>query len=92
MAVKLPNPTAVANFSASPVSITSSDNPARLNPIHVATSSRLALQLAFDDGVVRDFSRDSRVVFGLAPGPAMCEVMQGEDVVGHSMVKNSSCQ
>lgn len=78
MAVRLPQPTAVANFTATPGSITSSDDPARLTPILVATSSSLVLQIAFADGVIRDFSKDRRVVYGLAPGSTMCEVVQGE--------------
>jgi hypothetical protein len=43
----------------------------------VATSSQLELQVAFDDGVIRDFSRDQRVVYGLAAGSTMCEVVKG---------------
>lgn len=78
VAVRLPQPSAVANFTAIPGSITSSDDPARLNPILVATSSSLVLQIAFADGVVRDFSKDRRVAYGLAPGSTMCEVVKGE--------------
>jgi hypothetical protein len=81
VAVTLPTPTAVSGFTASPGSITSSDSPAGLNPVLVATSSKLALQVAFDDGVVRDFSTDQRVVYGLAPDSTLCEVLEGE---GHN--------
>lgn len=76
VAVKLPKPSAVANFTANPRSITSSEDAARLNPLLVATSSRLSLAVAFDDGVVRDFSTDRRVVYGVAQG-SMCEVVKG---------------
>lgn len=77
VAVKLPKPSAVANFTATPRSITSSEDAARLNPLLVATSSRLSLAVAFDDGVVRDFSTDRRVVYGVAQG-SMCEVIEGK--------------
>lgn len=76
--IKLPKPSSVDSFTASPGSITSSDDPARLSPMLVATSSQLELQIAFDDGVVRDFSSDRRVVYGLAAGSTMCEVVKGE--------------
>jgi hypothetical protein len=48
----------------------------------VATSSSLVLQIAFADGVVRDFSKDRRVIYGLAPGSTMCEVVKGEGRIG----------
>ena len=75
--VKLPKPSAIANFTASPGSITSSDNPARLSPISLGTSSALTLQVAFDDGVLRDFSQDSRVTYGLAAGSNLCQIVKG---------------
>jgi hypothetical protein len=80
VAVKLPKPSGVANFTANPRSITSSEDAARLNPLLVATSSRLSLAVAFNDGVVRDFSTDRRVVYGVAQG-SMCEVVKGEHPV-----------
>lgn len=78
VAIKLPKPSAVDSFTARPGSITSSDDPAALSPMLVATSSALELQIAFNDGVVRDFSTDRRVAYGLAPGSTMCEVVRGE--------------
>lgn len=83
--VRLPQPAAVANLTAIPGSITSAEDPARLNPILVATSSSLVLQIAFEDGVVRDFSKDRRVVYGLAPGSTMCEVKQGALAGSHKL-------
>lgn len=78
MQVKLPKPSAVASFTATPGSITSQDNPARWAPIQVATSSSLSLSIAFDDGAVRDFSRDVRVVYASTVGSTLCEIVQGE--------------
>jgi hypothetical protein len=77
VAITLPKPSAVDSFTASPGSITSSEDPAHLNPMLVATSSQLELQVAFDDGLIRDFSRDQRVVYGLAAGSSLCEVVKG---------------
>lgn len=78
VAVSLPQPLTVANFTATPSSITSTDNPARMAPISLATQSRLSLQVAFNDGTVRDFSGDSRVVYSLADGPSLCQLSTGE--------------
>lgn len=75
--VNLSAPVAVADFSASPLSITGPGNDASRPPLGLGTSSLLSLSVLFDDGSVRHFSADARTTFAVTAGAALCRVSPG---------------
>jgi hypothetical protein len=75
--VQLPRPTAIANITASPVSIASAGNAASQVPMGLPTASKLSVMVAFSDNTVRDFSRDARTTFAVTTGSSTCSVVAG---------------
>eukprot|EP00879_Flechtneria_rotunda_P000373 GHRR01000465.1.p1 GENE.GHRR01000465.1~~GHRR01000465.1.p1 ORF type:complete len:1109 (+),score=342.16 GHRR01000465.1:4020-7346(+) len=73
--IQLPNPATISSLAAVPTTITSASDPASLEPINLATSSKLSVFVSFSDESVRDFSNDPRTSYNVTTGAALCQVI-----------------
>ncbi|KAK9817698.1 hypothetical protein WJX72_000826 [[Myrmecia] bisecta] len=72
--VDLPIPTSVSAFAALPNGITRASDPAAQAPIAVPVTAALSVNVAFNDGSIRDYSRDPRAVYSVSAGASLCSV------------------
>lgn len=76
--VRLSRPVGIVNFTAAPLSITGPDNDAASDPIGLSHAASLSLLVEFDDGSVKDFSKDPRTTFTVsAASLGFCKVAPG---------------